>query len=744
MDNQVYYYEIGEGRWAGRFDFRMTDWPAFFAARMGPKDRLLAVALDLVGRLPGAAKMQAEIRCDPAEASGVARIEVSVRRFGFEIYRLRGHYALAPDGHGVEIHIEHRYGPHGMPWATKAGAAQISEGGWRADYDMRLLGQSATGVYRIDDPMKLEARYDLGWGECKETMHRAGPRKPARRRPRARCTALLDAARELERLERRFDAAQSPLAPFCHVYAYFVRDLAFHLEDHDFEDPDWVVRLARAFVLLFVEAVRGEAAAGIWGALVDQLDGPRFTALEELALGVLVHIGHDLPHALRAVGLMHPDGRPRIHDFHLVNTQLSQAIAPVQVRLSNRYTPLAGALDDLLGAQDEALALEAIQALRAQAWYEAGRLSHPEARAEAQRDMEARIQGAIEALRGRAPGARITRAGLRRLVRPLRRWPRHPCPEAPDRGPEPRRGWYDTLIGARVALGHSSGRDRPAAWQAFLTSPNALLGDRGRRRLEEILSNPAAPYRDAPAPVRLTLAGEAAGLEDHAAALEALGVSKGEAQAARRAQSDLVSALRGGFDAAQAELQALIARLDGLGLPASRVIAALDDETSGYDPETDTFVARAAALFEHPLEALAEIVDPARWGDVIGHVEDAYWIEVDAQGDLRRGRVYERVNVLAPWIEHHPMVIEAELAVTHQRSEARARVDYRLARSLDGSLDVDEGFIEARRVDEAHTAVLIDKRLRVVDHALLYALLRAYPDGLAALLTYWIHEAARS
>ena len=160
MDNEVYYYEIGEGRWSGTFHFRITDWSRFSAAELGPRDRLLAVMLDFVERLPGRAKMRGEILCDPVEGDGVARVEVSVLRFGLEIYRLRGHYALDGNGRDVDIHIQHRYGPAGMPWFQKRASAEIVDGGRTGTYHMRLVGQPFVGVYRVDDTFRnLVAKY---------------------------------------------------------------------------------------------------------------------------------------------------------------------------------------------------------------------------------------------------------------------------------------------------------------------------------------------------------------------------------------------------------------------------------------------------------------------------------------------------------------------------------------------------------------------------------------------------------
>jgi hypothetical protein len=132
-------------------------------------------------------------------------------------------------------------------------------------------------------------------------------------------------------------------------------------------------------------------------------------------------------------------------------------------------------------------------------------------------------------------------------------------------------------------------------------------------------------------------------------------------------------------------------------------------------------------------------VDPDHWDEVITHVEDAHWLSKTSDSE---GVIYERINLFTPWIRHHPLVLENTLNAKIIQDENEFRVTYELLNSIDGTFDLDEGFISVRRVDAQHTLVLVDKHIRVTGHPLLYALLRFNPDGLCALLTHWIHEAA--
>ena len=255
LDSHVYYFDIGEGRWAGSFGFSIEDRAKFRTARLAPWDRVLAHALGVVQRLPGEAEMRAEILCDPEEGeAGVARVEVSVKRFGLEIYQLRGHYGLRANGADVAIEIEERFGPVGMPWRTKRATAKITEAGLRATYTMPILGEDFVGVYDLDaDRTFLDAKYHSAWGLSSETMRRQVPSCPTDGIRRARWDAVLDMARELERRMRAFDRARDARATFTHVYAYFLRDLAYALDTVGFDDPDWVVRLGKAFAQQLLE-----------------------------------------------------------------------------------------------------------------------------------------------------------------------------------------------------------------------------------------------------------------------------------------------------------------------------------------------------------------------------------------------------------------------------------------------------------------------------------------------------------
>ena len=85
--NTIYYFEVGEGRWSGDFDFRITDFGRFFAAPLGVVNHALGLVLHAASRLPGAASMHGHIHGDAELGeAGVVWVDVCVRRFGMEVY----------------------------------------------------------------------------------------------------------------------------------------------------------------------------------------------------------------------------------------------------------------------------------------------------------------------------------------------------------------------------------------------------------------------------------------------------------------------------------------------------------------------------------------------------------------------------------------------------------------------------------------------------------------------------------
>lgn len=767
--NQVYYFDIGEGRWEGQLDFRITDFAGFRSSDLTPLNKLLAGVLHLAGKLPGRAVMKGEIRCDPGEGPlGTARVEVAVRRFGIEVFRLRGYYGLEEDGAGVDIVAWERFGPHRLSAAlTARGSATIEDGGRRAIYEMPIFGKQWEGDYEVDEDLRtLRAKYDSGWAVAREVMHRQTALVPTDTIALGRWREMIDVACRVETLSREFDHRRDPRAPFTFAYAHILRDLAYRLNELPFRDPDWVLRLGRHFAWLFIDAVadweRQMPPQTTWDEVFDTIRDEPMSELDQFALCMLAHIAHDLPRALLAAGLTDASGESRIHDFHLVNRLLAEAIDPLQDHLSARYNPVLGLLDRLGGGADERLSSYALTLGRVAAWYNAERLLDERYRDDAAASIDRWVREAIVRYVGKTPPSRVA-LGLMRRGKALFGVP-VPIPGKGDaasaltwvdRWTEPSgAAEEDEGLAALYALTTEIARREDRSFVGELRRRLRLdpsffcLPKPGARDLSELL----APRELRPTLARLAARGSSARFaavpllerlfegQELRQALESIGVTPAQRDAVLAARL----ALAGRAPEALAQLDdPLRAALDGLeaaGVPSSAALLGASELRASHDPVTRIFSAHVPAFFRVKTEEVTFLVEPHRWSEYIDQmVESRYLVQrPDGSGGLLR----EVVNVFHPWLRRHPLVLTNDLEVKIEDTPDRRVVRYALARGVCGSLDLDEGEISVARVGDEATLVVVEKRIRVKDNPLLYAMLRLNPEGLGCLMTYWIHQAA--
>jgi hypothetical protein len=175
-DSRVYYFEVGQGRWRGKFSFRVTSWSHLRGAPIGLTDRMLVVGMALFSRLVGTAKISSEIvgHLDQGEA-GVAYNQFRLHRFGLTLYRLDESYTLDPSGRDVQVDARERFGP--VPFLfrnRKRHPAVIHPGGLASTYYIPLLGADWTATYSIrPDRRHIDGQLTCRWAEAKETMDKA-------------------------------------------------------------------------------------------------------------------------------------------------------------------------------------------------------------------------------------------------------------------------------------------------------------------------------------------------------------------------------------------------------------------------------------------------------------------------------------------------------------------------------------------------------------------------------------------
>lgn len=99
------------------------------------------------------------------------------------------------------------------------------------------------------------------------------------------------------------------------------------------------------------------------------------------------HIVHDLPLALKKVGLRDGD-QSHIDDFHLANDVLERGIDQIQNAIGKRYNSYLMWLDGLGTRVDEVLTNYGIRLARATAWFNGERLVNSRTAKKAQASIE--------------------------------------------------------------------------------------------------------------------------------------------------------------------------------------------------------------------------------------------------------------------------------------------------------------------------------------------------------------------
>src|SRR5262245_18293156 len=78
-DSHVYYFDVGRGRWAGDFTFRVTDWSRLRRASIGATNLFLVVGMHTILRVFGKAQLESEVTGAPDEGpAGVANNIVKI------------------------------------------------------------------------------------------------------------------------------------------------------------------------------------------------------------------------------------------------------------------------------------------------------------------------------------------------------------------------------------------------------------------------------------------------------------------------------------------------------------------------------------------------------------------------------------------------------------------------------------------------------------------------------------------
>jgi hypothetical protein len=260
------------------------------------------------------------------------------------------------------------------------------------------------------------------------------------------------AEQRLESLTQVWSASGDRRAVFSECYLVMTRRVHERVRDGAFHDGPWVTRLLDRFADYYFDAVDAHGGATaltdtqltdtqftattvttvtatsdgieatvaelparvcpeVWRGALDACSDPDCHPLQALMLGINAHINHDLALALVDVlddwdTLDDERRRFRREDHELVNTIIDETTDEVQREVVAQWSPLASALDLLLGPLDEWAFGTLAQSWRSQVWVDAMDLVRlaPEERAMAAERIGERASGvATIILLGRRP-----------------------------------------------------------------------------------------------------------------------------------------------------------------------------------------------------------------------------------------------------------------------------------------------------------------------------------------------------
>lgn len=185
--------------------------------------------------------------------------------------------------------------------------------------------------------------------------------------------SLQDIIDGLSRLEEEFLVHRDRRGIFVTAYLQITFELQRRVVAGLFRDPDWVGRYVIAFANLYRQALAAYEAGDrasvseAWELSLDTSAAGMGLVIQDLMLGINAHINHDLPFALREVGI-DPDRASRYDDHTSVNRALREATGVVQDRIAALYASGLGILDHLLGDLDEEFTSFSFEAAREHAW----------------------------------------------------------------------------------------------------------------------------------------------------------------------------------------------------------------------------------------------------------------------------------------------------------------------------------------------------------------------------------------
>ncbi len=172
---------------------------------------------------------------------------------------------------------------------------------------------------------------------------------------------------------------------FLACYSMMTENMLRALESGRFHDRVWAERLLHVFADYYFVALQAyekdpASAPAVWRHAHEASCSQKLHVLQHLFLGINAHINYDL--VLTVVDMLRPEWdqldpaqrQRRYEDHCLVNLVIAETIDVVQDQVVERYDPVMGLFDRLLGRVDEWMLSRLITRWRQGVWDMAMRL----------------------------------------------------------------------------------------------------------------------------------------------------------------------------------------------------------------------------------------------------------------------------------------------------------------------------------------------------------------------------------
>ena len=166
---------------------------------------------------------------------------------------------------------------------------------------------------------------------------------------------------------------------FLTCYKLMTQNIINAIETNDFEDVAWVSALMDSFADYYFRALEAYESKqtnlpAAWQIAFNASHNSRTHIVQDLVLGVNAHINYDLVFALAELlasewqQLSAEQRQMRYRDHCHVNDIINQTTNAVQDQVVDRYVPIFGVVDTILGPIDEWMTSLLISEWREEVW----------------------------------------------------------------------------------------------------------------------------------------------------------------------------------------------------------------------------------------------------------------------------------------------------------------------------------------------------------------------------------------